>query len=77
VPDELAKKAGVENPTTEMAAAAQPVFASQDAMAADKAPEQAPAPSGPSTGLIAALVVAVGALAAFGVFAWMRSRRHS
>ena len=40
VPDELAEKAGVENPTTEMVAAAQPFFASQEAMAADSAQQE-------------------------------------
>ncbi len=77
VPDELAQKAGVENPTTEMVAATQPFFASQEAMAADSAQQESPDSSGLSTGLIVALVVALGALVAFGAFAWMRSRKPS
>ena len=78
VPDELAKEAGVQNPVTEMAGATQPVFASEAAMAAEGSQNQDESESsGMPVGLIAALVVAVGAAAAVGVFAWMRSRKPS
>ena len=78
LPDELAKEAGVKNPVTEMAGATQPVFASEAAMAAEGSQDQEePESSGMPVGLIAALVVAAGAVAAVGVFAWMRSRKPS
>jgi hypothetical protein len=78
LPDDLAKESGVENPVTEMVSSTQPVFSSEEAMAADATEQtEEPASQGLSTGLIAALVVAAGALAAVGIFAWMRSRKPS
>jgi len=78
LPDDLATEAGVDNPVTEMASAAQPVFASEEAMAAGEGEAAEDSGStGLSTGLVAALVVAAGALAAVGIFAWMRAKRPS
>ena len=77
VPDELAAKANVQNPTTEMAASSKVVFASQaekDAAAKPAAPAENPSDGGVSWPLLAAgavLVVAVGV----GVAMVLRSRK--
>ena len=73
VPEELAVKAGVENPTTVMASAKQQVFTSAEA--AEKAATAAsePADSGTNTWVLVggAILVAVGLVAGF--FWWRKS----
>jgi len=77
VPDELAKKAGVENPTTQMYQAAAPVFASEQAKLAEQQPVAAPDGGGPSVGLIVALGAAGVALGVAIAFVWVRSKRSA
>ena len=73
-PDELAEKAQVDNPVTEMASVTQAVYASAEAKAggANEPSEPGAASSSGTTILIAAVVIV--ALAAGGLLLWRRRR---
>jgi hypothetical protein len=68
MPDDLAEKAGVENPVTEMASARTPVFASEEIKKGKPAAEETatPAPAEAEPGFSWWIVVAVAAVAAAG-----------
>ncbi len=74
VPDELAEKAGVENPTTTMASASKDVFGSQEALGAANT-EPAPVPQ--SSTMLPYLLGGALVLAAAGGFLFWRSRKTS
>ena len=69
VPDELAEKAGVENPVTQMAVASSAVYANDEAARQGAAPAETPSDGGATprwvwfvvAGVVAAIGVAVGA----------------
>jgi len=75
MPDELAKKAGVENPVTEMASARTPVFASEDAKKGQPATEETatPEPAKPAASTVPVWVIALG-VGAFVAFRKLRTK---
>lgn len=75
VPEELAEKAGVENPTTEMVAASQRVFASEEIAQQTPWEEREAANEGGASGALWVVLVVVVVAAAIGAFLFLWSRR--
>lgn len=75
LPDDLAKKANVENPTTIMAAEKATVYSSSEAKAGASASQEEPeAPRSANVLLAIAALGAAVAVAAAGVWAWKRKK---